>query len=174
VPTFFVGVHGAIVALVALFGLLFLLNPCGGGDLCLGGVVGVMALGVAGLGAIAIAIWQFRRRASPLFVLDCVLIAVLGSIALTMPGGPAALQVFALQLLVLLALLGAAIAGRAVIPHRIEAVVTLAILAALATQRDAGGIGVLIVGLVALALGWSLARTAPSSPPTAEPPPATS
>jgi len=61
-----------------------------------------------------------------------------------------------------------------VIPHRIEAVVTLAILAALATQRDAGGIGVLIVGLIALALGWSLARTAPSSPPTAEPPPATS
>lgn len=160
-PTPSVGVHGALVALVALLGLSFLVDPCGGGgDLCLGGVVGLMALAVAGFGIIGLAAWRFGGRASPLLVLDCLLIAVLGPSAVAASGyGPANLTTLGLVAVVLLAVVGAALAGRAVAPHRVEAILALVVMAGLATQRDAGGIGVAIVGLIALALGWSLART---------------
>ena len=172
-PTPFVGVHGALSALVALLGLSFLFDPCGGGgDLCLGGVVGLMALGVAGFGAIGLGVWRFGRRASPLLVLDCLLIAVLGPSALAASGyGPANLTTSGLVVIVLLALVGAALAGRAVAPHRVEAILALVIMAGLATQRDAGGIGVPIIGLIALGLGWILART--MSPAAVTPPPTT-
>ena len=172
-PTPLVGVHGALSVLVALLGLSFLFDPCGGGgDLCLGGVVGLMALAVAGFGAIGLASWRFGRRASPLLVLDCLLIAALGPSALAASGyGSANLATSGLMLIVLLALVGAALAGRAVAPHRREAIVALVVMAGLATQRDAGGIGVLVVGITALALGWVLARTMPPAgldggPPT--------
>jgi len=168
VPTPLVGVHGAISGLVALLGLSFLFDPCGGGgDLCLGGVVGLMALAVAAFGAIGIAAWRFGRRASPLLILDCLLIAALGPSALAASGyGPANLATSGLVLIVLLSLVGAALAARAVVSHRVEAVVALVIVAGLATQRDAGGIGVLATGVIALALGWVLARTmAPAALP---------
>jgi hypothetical protein len=163
VPTAFVGVHGALVVLIALLGLSFLLDPCGGGgDLCLGGAVGLMALAVAGFGAIGLATWRFGRRASPLLVLDCVLVALLGPSALANAGyAPASLAAAGFMGIVLLALVGAVTAGRAVVPNRAETVLALAAMAALATQRDAGGIGVVVVGVVALALGWILARTVP-------------
>jgi hypothetical protein len=166
VPTPFVGVHGALVVLVALLGLTFLLDPCGGGgDLCLGGAVGLMALAVAGFGAIGLAVWRFARRGSPLLVLDCVLVALLGPSALANAGyGPASLAAAAFMGIVLLALVGAVLAGRVVAPNRGEAIVALAVMAGLATQRDAGGIGVAVVGVVALALGWIVARTVPRAP----------
>ena len=162
-PTPFVGVHGALVVLVALLGLTFLLDPCGGGgDLCLGGVVGLMALAVAGFGAIGLAAWRFGRRGSPLLVLDCVLVAVLGPSAIANAGyGPATLAGAGFMGIVLLALVGAVMAGRAVAPNRAEAILALAVMAGLATQRDAGGIGMLVVGVIALALGWALAQTMP-------------
>ena len=172
-PTPFVGVHGALSALVALLGLSFLFDPCGGGgDLCLGGVVGLMALGVAGFGAIGLGAWRFGRRASPLLLLDCLLIAVLGPSAFAASGyGPANLATSGLVVIVLLALVGAALAGRVVAPHRVEAILALVIMAGLATQRDAGGIGVPIIGVIALGLGWVLARTmspaAVNAPPSA-------
>jgi hypothetical protein len=165
-----VGVHGA---LVALLGLSFLFDPCGGGgDLCLGGVVGLMALAVAGFGAIGIAAWRFGRRASPLLVLDCLLIAVLGPSAVAASGyGPANLTTSGLMVIVLLALVGAALAGRAVASHPVEAILALVIMAGLATQRDAGGVGVLVIGVIALVLGRVLARTlspvAVGAPPSA-------
>ena len=174
-PTWFVGLHLAIVSLVALFGLSFLLDPCGGGgDLCPGGVVAVAAFGVAGFGLAGLAVWRLGGRASPLFVLDCLLVAVLGPIALT-TGGPAWLAILGLQAVLLLSLAGAALAGRAVVANRLETILSLAVLASLATLRDAGGIGVLVVGLAALAVGWGLMRMAPATPakegPPAEPPP---
>jgi len=163
VPTPFVGVHGALVALVALLGLSFLADPCGGGgDLCLGGVAGLMALAVAGFAAIGLAAWRFGRRASPLLVLDCLLIAALGPSALAASGyGSANLATAGLVVIVLLALVGAALAARAVAPHRVEAILALVVMTGLATQRDAGGIAVPVIGLIALALGWILARTVP-------------
>src|SRR6476661_3421274 len=163
--------HGALVALVALLGLSFLADPCGGGgDLCLGGVVGLMALAVAGFGAIGLAAWRFGRRASPLLVLDCLLIAALGPSALAASGyGTANLATAGLVVIVLLALVGAALAARAVAPHRFEAILALVVMAGLATQRDAGGIAVPVIGLIALALGWILVRTV--SPPAANAPP---
>jgi len=168
VPTLFTGVHGALVIVIALFGLTFLLDPCGGGgDFCLGGLVAVSSFGVAGVGAVGLAVWRFGRRASPLLVFDCLLVAVLGPIAISSsPDGPASLAVLGLQISLLLALAGAAISGRAVVAHRIEAILSLGVLAGLATLRDAGGIGVLIVGLVALAVGWGLTRMARASPAT--------
>jgi hypothetical protein len=172
VPAPSVGVHGAVVVLIALLGLTFLLDPCGGGgDLCLGGVVGLMALAVAGFGAIGLAAWQFGRRGSPLLVLDCVLVALLGPDVLANAGyGPASLAGAGFMAVVLLALVGAVMAGRAVAPNRVESVLALVVMAGLATQRDTGGIGVAIVGVVALALGWILARTVPPPPATANPP----
>lgn len=176
----FVGVHGALVVLIALLGLPFLLDPCGGGDLCLGGVVALTAFAVAGFGAIGLAAWRFGRRGSPLLVLDCVLVALLGPSSLSTAGyGPASLAEAGFVGIVLLALVGAVMAGRAVAPHRRETILALVVLAGLATQRDAGGIGVAVVGVVALALGWILARTVPllpaaEPPPVAGPPPATS
>ena len=175
-PAPFVGVHGALVVLVALLGLTFLLDPCGGGgDLCLGGVVGLMALAVAGFGAIGLAAWRFGRRGSPLLVLDCVLVALLGPSAVANAGyGLATLAGAGFMGIVLLALVGAVMAGRVVAPNRPEAVLALAVLAGLATQRDAGGIGVAVVGVVALALGWILARTVPPMPATETSPPGVS
>ena len=169
----FVGVHGALIVLIALFGLSFLLDPCGGGgDFCLGGVVGLTALAVAGFGAIGVAAWQFGRCASPLLVLDCVLVAALGPEAVANSGyGPATLLTAGFMLIVLLALVGAVMAGRTVAPNRVETILALVVMAVLATQRDAGGIGVAVVGVVALALGWVLARTmtavAVDAPPSA-------
>jgi hypothetical protein len=175
VPTLFVGVHGALVVLVALLGLSFLLDPCpGGGDLCLGGVLGLISLGVAGYGAVGLTAWRFERRASPLLVLDCLLVAVLGPIGISAAGdGPTSLAVFGLQIALLFALVGVAITGRAVVAHRLETILSLAVLASLATLPEAGGIGVLIVGMAGLAVGWALTRTTLPARPTAEPPTAT-
>ena len=177
-PTPLVGVHGALVVLIALLGLSFLLDPCaGGGDLCLGGVVGLTALAVAGFAAIGLAAWRFGRHGSPLLVLDCVLVALLGPTALANAGyGPASLAAAGFMLVVLVALVGGVLAARAVAPHPRETILVLVVLAALATQRDAGGIGVFVVGAGALALGWILARTVPpvpgaESPPAVEPHP---
>jgi hypothetical protein len=175
-----VGVHGALVLVTALLGLFFIADPCGGGsDLCLGGVVGLMALGVAVFGAVGLAVWRFGRRAAPLLILDCVLVAVLGpnvvAAATDVSGNVAA---FGLTAVALLAVVGATLAGRAVAPHRIEAGLVLAVSAGLAALRDAGGLGVPVVCVVALGLGWALARSVPpplpviKAPP--EPPPAAS
>jgi len=177
VPTLFVGVHGALIVLISLFGLTFLLDPCGGGgDFCIGGVVALYSFGLAGFGAVGLAVWRFGRRASPLLVLDCVLVAALGPLAIA-SGGPASLSLLGLQLAALIALGGAALAGRAVVTHRLETILSLAVLASLAALRNAGGLAVLMVGLVALAVGWELTRMgsrtrAPEPAAKPEPPPA--
>jgi hypothetical protein len=162
-----IGLHLALVAVLGLFGLSFLANPCGGGgDLCLGGLVGLMALGVAGFGLLGLGLWQFWRRATLLVILDSVLVAVLGPIALQSSGyGAAGLAGLGIIVVALLAVVGVAFAVSPVVAHRLEPIVVLVALGALALNRDTGGPGVLIVGVIALALGWFVARSASSKEP---------
>jgi hypothetical protein len=161
------GLHLALVALLGLLGLSFIADPCGGGgDLCLGGLVGLMALGVAGFGLLGLGLWQLWRRATLLVILDSVLVAVLGPIALQStaygPGGLAALGMIGTALL---ALVGVVFAASHVARHRLESIVVLVALGALALNRDTGGPGVLVVGVVALALGWLVARSSTAAEP---------
>ena len=87
-----VRIHGALVAIVALFGISFLADPCsGGGDLCLGGVVGLVALAYAGIGIGAITTWWLAHRASPLLVWDSIIVTLAGATPSAAPG-PAATQ----------------------------------------------------------------------------------
>jgi hypothetical protein len=160
-PRLFVGLHAALIAVIALFGLSFLLDPCGGGgDLCLGGAIGLAALGIAALGAVGIAIWLFGHRASPLLVLDSLL-AVLGVAVLFEVGSHGPLQ-FALGALLMagLGLAATALAGRAVAPHRIERLVAVAGLVGVAILAGGGqgGLAIVALGLVALGAGWLSAQ----------------
>jgi hypothetical protein len=158
VPTPFVGIHLGLAFLVAVFGLSFLADPCGGGgDLCLGGAVGLFALGIAAIGGIGLAVWQFAHRASPLLVWDCVLLAMSGFIVLSGGGYSPILLTLSALLATLLSLAGAALTGRAVIRHRIEPLVAVALTVLLVIVGRETALIVLV--LVLLTLGWSrLAR----------------
>jgi hypothetical protein len=158
VPTPFVGIHAALAILIALFGLSFIVDPCfGGGDLCLGGVLGLFTLGAAGFGAIGIGIWLAMRRASLLFVWDCALVALAGGILVSTSGEGPLMTTLGLPLVLLLALPGAALAGRAVAANRIETVVVVVLLVGVAAYIGPdGGIAALAIGLVALGAGWLL------------------
>ncbi len=172
-PTLFVGLHLALAGLITLFGLAFLADPCGGGgDLCLGGVAGLFAFGVAGLGVLGLGLWRVRRRASPLLVWDCVLLASAGSILGTMyPFGSSTTRVGA-ELIAFVALPGAAMAGMAVMTHRIERLGAIGVFIGIAVLGGGGAIAVLGCGLVALAAGWLLLRLSAAEPegPRARPP----
>jgi hypothetical protein len=156
-------IHAGMATLVALFGLSFLLDPCGGGgDLCLGGVVGVVSLSYAGIGIGAMATWWLARRASPLLVWDSILVTLAGATLIGSGGGPVPLITLGLVGLLMLGVPGAVLSGRAVSRHRIERIV--AIIALLATTLlGIGVIVVAIVGTVALLIGWFLERGAGAS-----------
>jgi len=158
VPTRFVGVQLALALIVALFGLSFIADPCGGGgDLCLGGALGLFALGIAGLGGAGIVIWLIGGRALPLLVWDAALAVVGGAVLLSAaPSGNGLLQLAALGA-TFLGLAGAVLAGREVATHRIERVIAVAALAGAVVVLGAGGVAILVVGLVALFVGWRLA-----------------
>lgn len=160
-PTLFVGVHLALAALLALFGLSFIADPCGGGgDLCLGGIAALFAFAAAGLGALGLVIWRLRRRASPLIVWDSALLALSGFVYLsTSPYGPTT-PLLGAELIALFGLLAAALAGMAVVTHRIERLLVVAALVAIAVLGGEGGIAVLGIGLLALGVGWLFARSA--------------
>ena len=157
-PTLFVGVHLALVGLIALFGLAFLANPCGG-DFCAGGFLGLAAFGVAGLGLLGMGIWRAWRRASPLLVWDCTLLVFAGSVLVSIyPYGPATTRVGA-EVAAFFALPGAVMAGMAVVPHRTERLGAIAAFIAIGLLEGGGGIAVAGCGLVALGLGWLFTRT---------------
>ena len=162
-PTLFVGLHLALALFVGLFGLWLLLDPCGGsgGDVCLGGVAGLSTLGVVAVLLVGLAIWRFGRRASPLLVLDSLFAAV----ALYVVSRGADIRVpFILvggQLVLAVALIGAIASGRAVVTHRIETVLTIAVLVGVAVFVRFMGIEAVAIGLVALAAGWLVRRRAP-------------
>ena len=169
-PTPIVGLHAALAILITLFGLSFFADPCGGGgDLCLGGVVGLGALGAAVFGAIGIGIWWLTKRASPLLVWDSALLALAGGILVNSSGeGPLALML-GLVLIVLLSLSGGALAARSVMGSRIETLIVVALLVGVAVYvGDEGGIAVLAIGVLFLGAGWLMAR-----PPRTPAPPAT-
>ena len=167
-PTLFVGVHLALVGLIALLGLSFLANPCGG-DLCLGGIGALFAFGVAGMGILGLGIWRVWRHASPLLVWDCTLLVFAGSLLVSIyPYGPATTRVGA-EVATFFALPGAALAGMAVWPHRIERLGAIAAFIAIGVLQGGGGIAVASCGLLALGVGW-LVRRMPAAPsPTAGP-----
>ena len=164
-----VGLHLALVALLGLLGLSFITDPCGGGgDLCLGGIVGLMALGVAGFGLLGLGLWQFWRRAALLVIVDSILVAVLGPIALASTAyGSLGLAPLGMMGVAVLAVVGVVFAASHVATHRIEPVVVLAVLGLLATNRDSGGPGAFVVALVALAIGWFVARSGTEPEPAA-------
>jgi hypothetical protein len=160
--------HAALIAIIALFGLSFLLDPCGGGgDLCLGGALGLTTLGVAAFGVVALLVWGIGRRASPLLVLDCTLVVLaVAVLAASAFSGPAPVTLGAL-LMVVLGVPAAALAARAVATHRVESVVAFAALIGVAILGGggAGGVAVPVLGLAVLGLAWLSARTrgAPSA-----------
>jgi hypothetical protein len=159
VPTRFVGVQLALAVILALFGLSFIADPCGGGgDLCLGGTLGMFALGIAALGGVGIVLWLVGRRASPLLVWDAALAVVGGWILLSAaPSGQGLLLLGALGA-TFLGLAGAMLAGREVATHRIERVAAVVALAGAVVVLGIGGGPILVVGLVALFVGSRLAR----------------
>lgn len=164
-PTLFVGIHLALVSTIALFGLPFLLDPCGGGgDLCLGGAVGLTSLGAAAAGAVGIFIWWAVQRASPLLVFDAALASVGGYLLVQAPGAGPALIDLGLLAITGLGLAGAALAGRAVAAHRLEPVLAVATLVGIVILAGEGGLAVLALGLLALGAGrlWTRAAAARS------------
>src|SRR5512143_1319845 len=158
-PTLFVGVHLALVSTIALFGLPYLLDPCGGGgDLCLGGAVGLTSLGAAAAGAVGTFIWWAAHRASPLLVLDAVLVSVGGYLLIDAPGaGPAPLQL-GLLAITGLGLAGAVMAGRAVAARRLESAPAVATLVGIVILAGEGGLAVLALGLPAIGACWLWTR----------------
>ena len=158
-PRLFVGLHAALLIVITLAGLSFLLDPCGGGgDLCLGGVVGLTILGVALAGAVGIVIWLAAQRASPLLVLDCMILTVAVYLLLSAdPYGPQTTLLVG-QLLAVLALPSAALAGARVATHRIESVGAAVVLVGIGAFAG-GGVGVPAFGLLALGAGWLWARS---------------
>ena len=154
-----VGLHAALVALFTAFGLYFLADPCGGGgDLCLGGPVGLASLAYAGVGLGAIITWVLARRASPLLVWDSPLIALAGATLLASRDSGAPLVMLGLLGVLVAGVPGAVLAGRAVSRHRIERLLAILVLAAtllLAVE----GIVVTAVGLIAFGIGWLLEQS---------------
>jgi hypothetical protein len=167
-PRLFVALHVGLIAVLTLFGLSFLLDPCGGGgDLCLGGAVGLATLVVAAYGGVGIVIWVAGHRASPLLVLDCLLVILGVTIVFDVGSdGPATTSLGGL-LMAGLGLPAAVLAGRAVATHWIERLVAVAGLLGVAVLAGggAGGLGVVALGLVALGAGWlSTQRRAAKGP----------
>ena len=150
--------HAALVAIVVAFGLSFLLDPCGGGgDLCLGGVVGVVALTYAAIGIGSIITWRLARRAAPLLVWDSLLITLAGATLLSSMGGGAPLIVLGLTGVLLFGVPGVILAGQAVTRHRYEPLAAIAGLAATMLL----GVGLIVavgVGVAALGIGWLTGR----------------
>jgi len=165
----FVGLHLALAAAVALFGLSFLLDPCGGGgDLCLGGVVGLSTLGVAGLVLIGLAVWKVARRASPVLVLDSMVAAVAWSVVSRGADIRVPFVLLGSQIAFALAVIGAVLSGRAVIRHRIETVIAMGLLVGAAFFLRFMEVEVAVTGIGGLVLGWLFARneaTRASDPP---------
>ncbi|MBI2780442.1 MAG: hypothetical protein HYX55_01435 [Chloroflexi bacterium] len=158
-PTLFVGLHLALAIILSLFGLSFIADPCGGGgDLCLGGGLGLIAFGIAAAGVVGVVVWGIWRRASPLLVWDAAILTLAGSILLNAaPGGQGLLLVGSL-LAALFSLAGAVQAGREVASHRVEPVLATVALAGGVILLGQGGVVVLVLGLLALGVGWLLAR----------------
>ncbi len=160
-PTLFVGLHLLLAAAVSLFGLSFLLDPCGGGgDLCLGGVVGLSTLGVAGLVLIGLVIWKVGRRASPLLVLDSVFAGIAWYIVSRGEDIRVPFVVLGGQAVLVLGILGAVASGREVVAHRVETVLTIGVLVGAAVFVRFMEIEIVVTGLLGLAAGWLLRRSA--------------
>ena len=160
-----VRIHAAMVVIVAVFGLSFLADPCGGGgDLCLGGVVGLAALAYAGIGIGSITTWWFAHRASPLLVWDSILVTLAGATLLSSMGGGVPLVVLGFIGILLLGVPGAILSGREVSRHKFERL--LAIVALAATMLlGIGLIVVTVVGVIAMATGWLLGRSSAARVP---------
>jgi hypothetical protein len=157
VPTRFVGIHLSLALIASLFGLSFIADPCGGGgDLCLGGAIGLAALGLAGVGGIGIVTWLVGRRASPLLVWDAVLLSFATLVLLSSVQGLVQLGALATALL---AVAGAVLAGRHVMGHRIERILTVVALVLAVLVIGEGGLDVLVIGLAALLVGSRRPRT---------------
>jgi hypothetical protein len=162
--TWFFGLHALLIAVITVVGLIFLANPCGGGDLCLGGVVALWALGFAGWGVVGLVVWRALRRAGPLLVWDAIVLAVAGDMLLSTLGLDASLLAPAAFATVLAAIAGAVLAGRAVAVHRAESVLAVVVLIFILALAGAGGLAVLLAGLLALGAGWLANRAAPPRP----------
>ena len=171
-PTWFVGLHALLVGVVTLVGLIFLLNPCGGGgDLCLGGIVALWGFAFAGWGAVGLVTWRAAHRAGPLLVWDAVMLAVTGDMVLSIGGYDTSLLAPASFAALLVAIAASALAGRAVAPHRFESVLVVVALVVILALAGAGGLAVLIAGVLALGVGWLVNRAQPRPAAATQPGP---
>jgi len=161
-------VHIALVIVLAVGMVAALSNPCGnGGDLCLGGLLGLMAGGAGLLVLIALGFRAVVHRASPLVLIDVGLGALLAP-AVLIPGSDLSLALVMVMAIVGLAVLGAILAAREVSQHRLERVVLAAFVvgvAVLFSGQRAGVYGLPVSVIAIVALFWS-----PSQPPATRSP----
>lgn len=161
-----IGLQLAMAAVMAVVGLSFLADPCGGGgDLCLGGAVGLGALGIAAAGGAATFIWWWRRRASPLLVWDALMVTLGGAVVLASSGGTMTLITLAPLVGLLLGIPAGILAGREVIRHRLEPLLAIAGLGSSFLLGLEAGIIVSALGLGGLGVGWLINRSTRRAPP---------
>jgi hypothetical protein len=158
-----VRIHAALVAIVAAFGIYFVADPCGGGDMCLGGVVGLVAIAYAGIGIGSITAWWLARRASPLLVWDSILVTLAGATLLT-SGGGVPIVTGGLAGTLLFGIPGVVLAGREVSRHKYERIAAVVALLA-TTLLGVELLAVVAVGVVAMAIGWLVGRRSPALVP---------
>lgn len=154
-------IHGLLVAGLAISAVALLADPCGGGgDLCLGGAVGLMGLVAAGVVLIGLAVRAIRGRSSVLVAIDSLLAVILGPSVfrgvISVSVNPAALFIIGV---VVLAIAGAVLAAREVSGHRVERgilVVALIIIGVVfgLGRPDGGTVAVAIVAVVIGATLW--------------------
>jgi hypothetical protein len=164
-------VNIALVIVLAVGMVAALSNPCGGGgDLCLGGLLGLMAGGVGLLILIALGIRAVVHRSSPLVLIDVGLGALLAPAAI-IPGSELSLALAMVMGIVGLAVVGAILAAREVSPHRLERVVLAVFVvgvAVLFSGQRAGIYGLPVAVIAIVALFW--APSQPPATPSPEPP----
>src|SRR5689334_25155091 len=113
-----VRLHAALVGIVVAFAISFVADPCGGGgDLCLGGVVGLALIAVAGVGFGGILTWSLGHRASPLLVWDALLATFSGATLVSAGGYAAPLLELGVFAVACLSVPGAILTARRVVPH---------------------------------------------------------
>jgi hypothetical protein len=152
-------IHGLLVAALAISALVLFADSCGGGDLCLGGLLGIVGLAVAGVVLIGLAVRAYAGRSSILVAIDSLVAVILGPTVfrelLSLSFNPATL--FAIGVVVL-AIAGAVLAAREVSRHRVERVVLVAALILIGVVvglgRVDGTVGLAIVALVIGATVW--------------------
>ena len=152
-------VNGCLAALLALAAVVLLSNPCGGGDLCVGGLVGLYAGGAALVMVLFLGVRSALKLSSPIAAADVAIAtlaaSVLGSLrvlsATSSLRGPNAGLIVLLGIGALMLVVGLKAVAE-VRPHSIERTVLLVTLVAITGLALLSTLFAAIVPLVAIAM----------------------